>query len=383
VSARDRRQPKTSVSRSSSAVKTLRYRRSLHIVLYWRGSELVFENFARGSRISAAPVVCEILDACSNWRSPGELASTLAAYNIRSVRSTLRQLWRLGFLESSRHGRDNREVAMESWLPWNPAAGFFHFSTKDQAFAMDHFGAFQELKRRARFDPMPRPVKNYPGAPRTPLRRAAGKNSEFAEVLRTRRTWRKFSATPVPLQDVGEILDLTFGIQAWAEVPGLGKAAVKTSPSGGGLHPVEAYVVARKVRGLRSGIYHYDAKGHRLEWLRGGISRDNIKKHLGNQWWFADAAFFVLMTAVFPRTWWKYHYPRVYRAILLEAGHLCQSFCLTATWRGLAPFCTIALADSQWEKLLGIDGVKESIVYAAGAGARPENERGAHLMKLG
>jgi SagB-type dehydrogenase family enzyme len=374
----------TSTGRSNVKAhrKLVRYRRSPFLVVYWRDDRLVFENFATNSQCFAAPVVCEVLHHCSEWRSLDELLQRLPEYDSRSISRTLGQLSRIGALQSSLRPPKKREVAMHSWSNWNPAAGFFHFSTKDQLFDMDHFGAFQKLKRRARFDPMPRPVKNYPGAQRTPLARA-GRNSEFAEVLRNRRTWRKFSEAPVPLPDLGEILDLTFGIQAWVDVPGLGKAAVKTSPSGGGLHPVEAYVVARKVRGLRSGIYHYDAKGHRLEWLRGGITRETIKRHLGNQWWFADAAFLVLMTAVFPRTWWKYHYPRVYRAMLLEAGHLCQSFCLTATWRGLAPFCTIALADSQWEKLLGVDGIKESILYAAGAGVRPANERGAHLMKLG
>jgi len=76
------------------------------------------------------------------------------------------------------------------------------------------------------------------------------------------------------------------------------------------------------------------------------------------------------------------HYPRVYRAVLLEAGHLCQTLCLTATWLGLAPFCTIALADTKWEKLLGIDGINESLIYAAGAGLRPEDESLAHV-KMG
>jgi SagB-type dehydrogenase family enzyme len=342
---------------------------------------LVFENFATSARISAAPVVCEILHHCSDWRSLKELASALTHYRPRSITLALRQLHRRGILQSSLRKADPREIAMEAWSPWNPAAGYFHFSTKDQGFAMDHFEAFQELKRRARSDPMPVPVKSYPRAPRTALARAAG-NSEFVQVLRNRRTWRKFSASPVPQQDLGEILDLTFGVQQWVDVPGLGRAATKTSPSGGGLHPIEAYVVLRRVRGLRSGIYHYNAKEHQLERLRKGLTREALKKNLGNQWWFADAAFFVLMTAVFPRTRWKYHYPRVYRAILLEAGHLCQTFCLSATWRGLAPFCTIALADSKWEKLLGIDGVNESILYAAGAGVRPADQRGAHLMKL-
>ena len=102
----------------------------------------------------------------------------------------------------------------------------------------------------------------------------------------------------------------------------------------------------------------------------------------GNQWWFTKAAFLVLITTVFGRTRWKYEFPRVYRGILLEAGHLCQTFCLTATWRGLAPFCTIAYADTQWEKWLGIDGVNESLLYIAGAGTRPKNTRGAHIAAL-
>ena len=56
--------------------------------------------------------------------------------------------------------------------------------------------------------------------------------------------------------------------------------------------------------------------------------------------------------------------------MLAEAGHLCQTFCLTATWQGLAPFCTMALADATIERALGIDGVSESVLYAAGAGKK-------------
>jgi hypothetical protein len=57
--------------------------------------------------------------------------------------------------------------------------------------------------------------------------------------------------------------------------------------------------------------------------------------------------------------------------VLAEAGHLAQTFCLVATWLGLAPFCTMALADTRIERDLGIDGVSESVLYAAGVGGRP------------
>ena len=73
------------------------------------------------------------------------------------------------------------------------------------------------------------------------------------------------------------------------------------------------------------------------------------------------------MTAVFARPQWKYPASRAYRVVLIDAGHLCQTFCLVATWLGLAPFCTMALADTKIEDDLKIDGVTESIIYTAGS----------------
>ena len=57
-----------------------------------------------------------------------------------------------------------------------------------------------------------------------------------------------------------------------------------------------------------------------------------------------------------------------YRVVLLDAGHLCQTFCLVATWLGLAPFCSAALCDTMIERDLGIDGIHESALYVAGVG---------------
>jgi hypothetical protein len=54
--------------------------------------------------------------------------------------------------------------------------------------------------------------------------------------------------------------------------------------------------------------------------------------------------------------------------VLLDAGHLGQTFCLTATRLGLAPFCTAALKDTLIERDLGIDGIAESVLYVTGIG---------------
>ena len=81
------------------------------------------------------------------------------------------------------------------------------------------------------------------------------------------------------------------------------------------------------------------------------------------------------MTAVFERSMWKYHMGRAYRVVTLDAGHLCQTLCLVATWLGLAPFCTAALKDTLIEQDLGIDGIRESVLYVAGVGLPLVRER--------
>jgi SagB-type dehydrogenase family enzyme len=360
-----------------------RYRRCESLVMHWREGRLVFENFARRTISTAEPFLCTLLKFCGEPRTAPQIQSQFQLTNTVAVHRLLERLCSRGLLERTgkRVLSDPRDRAMHSWQSWNPAAGFFHFSTKDVQFAEDPWEPIRALQTRAKGDPMPEPLKQYPKSPKIKLDRLQS-TAEFPRVLRDRRTWRKYAPQPVELSQLAVALELTFGIQGWVNVPGLGKAAMKTSPSGGSLHPIEAYVLAMNVYRLRRGLYHYNAGTHFLERIGDGISRSTLRRDLGHQQWFSGAAFVILMTAVFGRTQWKYDFARVYRGVLIEAGHLCQTFCLAATWLGLAPFCTIALADTKWESRLGIDGVGESVIYAAGAGRKPADESGAHIGKL-
>lgn len=118
------------------------------------------------------------------------------------------------------------------------------------------------------------------------------------------------------------------------------------------------------------GLYHYVSDEHRLESIKKGAS-SKTARYVPGQWWYDPAAALFLMTAVFARTQWRYPFARAYRSVLLEAGHACQTFCLIATWLGLAPFCTGRFADAVVERDLHIDGITESFVYGAGVGSRP------------
>jgi SagB-type dehydrogenase family enzyme len=358
------------------------YRRSPFIVSYWLGKHLVFENFASRERITADPITCAVLDFFQDGRTLREFFACFKQYDPASLRRSVDLLTRHSLLEPCGKKQSIAREAHEAWNQWNPAAGFFHFSTKDADYEAGTEEGYTVLQQLARSHPKPSPAKRYPRAKKIQLDWPKT-GSEFPRVLLSRRTWRKFSKEPVELATLGTLLGLTWGVQGWVKVPRVGSLAIRTSPSGGSLHPIEAYVLARNVRGLRPGLYHYDCAAHRLELLRRGASSRQIVRYLEGQWWFGGASFVVFMTAVFQRTQWKYDYPRAYRAVLMEAGHLCQTFCLTAVWLGLGPFCTIAFKDSLIERTLGVDGISESVLYAAGAGTRPPDETQAHLGTMG
>ena len=351
--------------------KRVLFRRSPFLVSYWNAGALIFENYATGKGATAAPMAVEVLNFFSRWRRAEAIFPHLPQYSPSSLRSAIKGLARHSLLQRSDRKGQPLERTMASWKHWNPAAGFFHFTGRDLPFEADLVRIGRYMEGLTHEKAMPVPVKHYPEATQVRLPPAAG-DGDFPRVLTSRRTWRRFAAGKLALGDLGTVLGLTWGVREWVAVPPLGRFAVKTSPSGGALHPIEAYVVARDVEGISPGIYHYDASRHRLELLRRGMTRDRMSDYVMGQRWFADAAAFVLMTAVFTRTQWKYRYPRAYRVVLAEAGHLCQTFCLTATWLGLAPFCTMAIADSKIDRDLGIDGVTEGVLYVAGVGKKPE-----------
>ncbi|MGA7853068.1 MAG: SagB family peptide dehydrogenase [Candidatus Acidiferrales bacterium] len=351
--------------------KQVSFRRSPFLVAYWEAGDLVFENYALGKRAAAAPVATELLGFLSRWRSLAAICAHFPQYSPSSLRAAIRGLVRHSLLQRSDRKEQPAERAMTAWSHWNPAAGFFHFTGRDLPFEADLVRIGRYMEGLTHEKSMPVPVKRYPRAAQTPLL-PARESGEFPRVLTARRTWRRFAPGRLSFADLSTLLGLTFGVREWVKVPPLGKFAVKTSPSGGALHPIEGYVVARDVEGVSPGIYHYDASGHRLELLRRGMTRDRMSDYVMGQRWFSDACAFVMMTAVFTRTQWKYRFPRAYRVVLAECGHLCQTFCLTATWLGLAPFCTMALADSKIDRDLGIDGVTEGALYVAGVGRVPK-----------
>jgi len=343
-----------------------RLRRARTLLVHWNQGALRFENYRTRVEVTAAPVTFHLLNFFEDWRPPEDLFRALPRLSRRSLRRALRELAEHTLLvrEGTPEARQDEQIA-KVWRDW-PAAARLHFSSKDLRF-LHGKRSDQRLRALLRASTPPPREKRYPQAPRLPLPPLPTAASEFPRVLLARRTHRQFSPAALPLEALAQLLGYTWGVTA--ESPTLlGPLFQKTSPSGGARHPVEVYVLALRVAGLPRGLYYYNGVEHRLERLRRGANRAQAIRYCAGQRFAGNAAALFLMTAVFPRSMWKYRFARAYRVVLLDAGHLCQTFCLTATWLGLAPFCTAALGDSAIEKDLRIDGISESVLYAAGVG---------------
>jgi len=344
-----------------------RLRRSRAITIAWRQGKLTFQNFLTRQVVSAAPETVGVLDFFDDWRAPAELVAAMPEYTPASVGRALASLVAKTLLvrEGSREA-ERDELLATSWRDWLPEAGY-HFATKDVPFASPR--RWKKLVREFFAEsPQPPIYEIDPARRQIPLPEGPAPDGEFLRVLLARETHREFSGEPVPLDRISELLRLTWGEVGELHSPNFGRLLRKTSPSGGARHPGEVYVVALDIDGLRSGLYHYNVRDHALEQIRLGTMRDSFESLAVGQRHVGRAAALFVMTALWPRSIWKYRSPRAYRVVTLDAGHLAQTFCLVATWLGLAPFTTAALRDTAIEETLAIDGITESVLYLAGVG---------------
>ncbi len=344
-------------------------KRAASVVCYWNGPQLVVSNYRTRVTITATPVMLLVLSLLNDWLPPAKITRLLPGFKDQDVFRAVRKLLRHSILvQKNSPAALQDEVLQKSWSPWLPHASFFHFGTKDVRYESRPKELMKIQKQLLEASPQPSFYKTYRGNARIRLQRPQPEPG-FAQVLLQRRTERDFSRKALPYEMLSKLLFYTWGVTDFLDVPLLGRLPLKTSPSAGARHPIEVYLLVMHVEGLGPGLYHYDARSHGLERLRimHNVPTKAAQFCVGQRWARESAALFI-MTAVFSRAMWKYPMARAYRTVFLDAGHVCQTFCLVATWLGLAAFCTMAFRDSLIEKELGINGVEESVIYIAGTG---------------
>lgn len=204
----------------------------------------------------------------------------------------------------------------------------------------------------------PATYKHYPSAPKIPLSDPLAEGGpSLWDVLRERRSVRRFQDVPLQEQDLSQLLWAAQGITRFGQDVGF-----RTAPSAGALYPVETYLVIHAVEGIDPGVYHYAVERHALDQLRIGDFRAEIAQAALDQPIAAQANVVFVWTAVLARSKWKYK-QRAYRYVYLDAGHIAQNVALAAVALGLGSCQIAALYDDEANELLGVDGVEESVIY--------------------
>jgi putative peptide maturation dehydrogenase len=274
------------------------------------------------------------------------------------------------------------------WKPLSAVAhafGRWHQAGVDEDVRITRHRTLTELIRES--GPPPPHVTSRTGPEaRQPL--PSPRPTAIDTILARRATCRNFDTDgALDLARFGDVLKRVVGCQAEVEIlPGT-KALKKAHPSGGSLHPLEAYLVVQRVDGVAPGLYHYHVTTHALEpvaTLEPAALRDFAMRSVAGQDFFADAHALLIITARFERTFWKYRsHPKAYRAIVLEVGHVSQNLYLTATELDMGAFVTAAINEVDIEEMLGLDPLRESPIAVLGFGPRASHKTMLEFDPLG
>lgn len=344
----------------------VRLRRAHSLVTYWEDGDLVVENYLSHTSSTVSPGVVQLLSQLDGSHSRTELCERFRS--VPDVEDLIDRLVEQTILVEEASDLAERDALVDDVWEWGHDVRFFHYATKHVDYEPSVERQRQGLVELARRNPPPSPFRDF-DAPSVQLDdtfndRAGG----VWDPLETRRTVRDYARDPVSFADFSALVQWTWGHTSVVRVPEVGDHLLKTSPSGGARHPIEVYPIVHRVEDVPPGVYHYAVEENALERLAAGEFEAESVDLCGHQDWVGDAAAVFLMTAALERSMWKYDHSRAYRVVLLDAGHLGQTFCLVATALGLGPFTTAATLDQEIEELIGLDGVSEVPVYATAVG---------------
>lgn len=269
------------------------------------------------------------------------------------------------------------ELDLTGAPPW-PLSALYHEESKLGTYRLARFR--EQISRYAADEQtitasLAESLKPYPTRTAIALPRMAADRcaAGFRETLLARRSHRdEFADRPIDRDTLACWLEMSAAVTAEMIDPNLPEAMpvrMRSWASGGGLYPIETYVVVLKGSNLPAGVYHYQPLRHELRRLGDALLHswgDRVFWHLDK----ANAAALIVLTALFARTQIKYG-ERGYRIALLDAGHLGQNFLLAATALSLAVTPLGGFDEDAIARDLELDPQSESPVHVLLAGWPP------------
>lgn len=216
------------------------------------------------------------------------------------------------------------------------------------------------------------------GLPQPPLQKPMTKGAEIIDLpkldeevfvktdlydcLKSRRSRRKYKEQQVSLKELSFLLWATQGVDKKMDN---NYATYRPVASAGARHPFETYLWVFNVEGLKKGVYRYLALSHQLMFLKEveELEQKANDATLGQIFVGKSAVTFVWSCIPY-RGEWRYNIT-AHKAMLLDAGHVCQNLYIACEAVGSGT-CAIAAYDQKLcDNLIDADGVDEFTIYLA------------------
>lgn len=189
------------------------------------------------------------------------------------------------------------------------------------------------------------PGKSYPrmkqiALPLTPM------SLELSTALRKRHSARNLTLQKtISVSQIGNLLGYSLAKVA--------SDRARPYPSGGGLYPLETYLIVNAIEGLERGVYHYHPDNHALEYLWPTPADAQLSALVPAGPWVNFASCIIIFTCVWERSRKKYD-DFTYLLSLIESGGAGQNLGLVGAALDVG-VCSVAGFDEiQMQKVLDL-----------------------------
>jgi SagB-type dehydrogenase family enzyme len=207
------------------------------------------------------------------------------------------------------------------------------------------------------------------GVERVPLPEGIKLRRELGEVLGRRRSRRSYTGDPIALDYLATIVRSAGAVTARATVdmPSGDQAelSLRVAPSGGGLYPLDVWVAALRVDGLRRGLYRYDPLEDELLAVRAEERVDDLLDAfaLPEEVVSLSRAVAVLLLVGKPWRSMRKYGDRGLRFLFVEAGAIAENVHLAAAALGFGSVDCASVCEDEAHAALAIDGLYETLIH--------------------
>jgi SagB-type dehydrogenase family enzyme len=198
-------------------------------------------------------------------------------------------------------------------------------------------------------------------------------------ALFLRRSVREYDTDSISLQDVSQMLWAAYGVTDTTTYYGI---SLRTAPSAGACYPLEIYLVAGKVKGLKTGFYKYNPITHSLKLLIDGDVRPQLSTAALGQTFIKKAPASIFWTAIYEKTSKKYDNRGRERYVCMDLGHSGENVYLQAEAMNFGTCAVAAFNDEAVIKLFDLP--KEELplyIMPFGKLTKPELEKRKEKIK--